>query len=121
LGLSKNQTVLKSGGLSDLSPGDGIFLQSLVLCRFSIVSIPVEYYAVRWRNFADNDVTARSIPIKPSFVDASTIRNNNCASRYVLDTVKEGLSKNQQVDLALSYRMMKDRFLTEQKVASVEI
>ena len=36
-----------------------------------IKSIPVEYYTVRWRSFADNDVTARSIPIKPCFVDAS--------------------------------------------------
>lgn len=84
-----------------------------------IKSIPIEYYAVRWRNFADNDVTARSVPIKPSFVDASTIRNNSAASRYILDTVKEGLSKKQQVDLALSYRMMKDRFLTEKKIAGI--
>ena len=84
-----------------------------------IKSVPIEYYAVRWRNFADNDVTARSIALKPSFVDASTIRNNNAASRYILDTVKEGLSKKQQVDLALSYRMMKDRFLTEKKVADI--
>ena len=84
-----------------------------------IKSIPVEYYAVRWRSFADNDVTARSIPMKPCFVDASTIRNNNAASRYILDTVKESLNKKQQVDLALSYRMMKDRFLTEKKVADI--
>jgi len=84
-----------------------------------IKSIPIEYYVVRWRNFADNDVTTRSIPIKPSFVDASTIRNNNAASRYILDTIREGLSKKQQVDLALSYRMMKDRFLTENKVADI--
>src|SRR5258708_6408338 len=54
-----------------------------------IKSIPVEYYAVHWRDFADNEVTARSIPLKPCFVDASTIRNNNAASRYILDTVKE--------------------------------
>lgn len=55
-----------------------------------IRSIPVEYYAVRWRNFADNDVTTRSIPLKACFVDASAIRNNSAASRYILDTVKEG-------------------------------
>ena len=47
------------------------------------------------------------------------IRNNNAASRYILDTVKESLNKKQQVDLALSYRMMKDRFLTEKKVADI--
>jgi hypothetical protein len=37
LGLSKNQTVLESAELGDLLPGDGIFLQTFVLRRFSIV------------------------------------------------------------------------------------
>jgi hypothetical protein len=37
LGLSKNQTVLESAELGDLLPGGGIFLQSFVLRRFSIV------------------------------------------------------------------------------------
>lgn len=73
-----------------------------------IKTIPIEYYIVRWRDFADNDITARSIPIKSSFIDASTIRNNSAASRYVLDLVKDGLSKKEQVDLALSYRLMTD-------------
>ena len=49
----------------------------------------------------------------------ATNRNNNAASRYILDTVKETFNKKQQVDLALSYRMMKDQFLTEKKVADI--
>jgi putative ATP-dependent endonuclease of OLD family len=83
-------------------------------------TLPIEYYVVRWRNFADNDInTARSIPIKPSFIDASTIRNNTAASRYVVDIMKESLSKSQRVDLALSYRLMKDAFLDEEKVKEI--
>jgi putative ATP-dependent endonuclease of the OLD family len=84
-----------------------------------IKTVPVEYYIVRWRDFADNDITSRSIPIKPSFIDASTIRNNAAASRYVLDIVKDSLTKKQQVDLALSYRMMKDKFLADAKVEEI--
>ncbi len=84
-----------------------------------IKTVPVEYYIVRWRDFADNDITSRSIPIKPCFIDASTIRNNAAASRYVLDIVKDSLTKKQQVDLALSYRMMKDRFLADAKVEEI--
>jgi predicted ATP-dependent endonuclease of OLD family len=84
-----------------------------------IKTVPVEYYVVRWRDFADNDITSRSVPIKPSFIDASTIRNNAAASRYVLDIVKDSLSKKQQVDLALSYRMMKDKFLADAKVEEI--
>ena len=83
-------------------------------------TVPIEYYIARWRTFGDNDIaTARSIPIKPSFIDASTIRNNVAASRYVVDIMKESLSKSQRVDLALSYRLMKDAFLDEEKVKGV--
>lgn len=84
-----------------------------------IRTVPVEHYIVRWRDFADNDVTARSIPIKPSFIDASTLRNNGVANRYVLDVVKDSLTREEQVSLALSYRQMKDRFLADPKVAAI--
>lgn len=83
-------------------------------------TLPIEYYIVRWRSFADNDInTARYVPIKPSFIDASTIRNNIAASRYVVDIMKESLTKSQKVDLALSYRLMKDAFLDDEKVKKI--
>jgi predicted ATP-dependent endonuclease of OLD family len=85
----------------------------------AIRTLPVEYYIPRWRSFAENDVTARGIPVKPSFIDASTIRSNAAAGRYVLDIVKNSLNRAQQVDLALSYRLMKDRFLGEERVKSI--
>ena len=85
----------------------------------AINTLPIEYYSVRWRGFSDMDITARSIPIKPSLIDASTIRNNAAASRYVVDIMKDSLSRKQQVDLALSYRLMKDKFLQESRVEAI--
>lgn len=82
-------------------------------------SLPIEYYAVHWRSFADNEITARTIPIKPSFIDASLIRNNAAANRYVVEIMKDSLSQTQRVNLALSYRMMKDRFLGDERVQEV--
>lgn len=38
-----------------------------------IKTLPIEYYLVRWRNFADGDITIRSVPLKCAFIDASTI------------------------------------------------
>ena len=84
-----------------------------------IRTVPVEYYSLRLRSFADSDITARSIPIKTSLIDASTIRNNAAASRYVVDIIKDSLSRKEQIDLALSYRLMRDRFLDEAKVAAI--
>lgn len=79
----------------------------------------MEYYAIRLRNFADGEITPRAIPIKPSLIDASTIRNNTAASRYVVDIIKDTLSQKEQVDLALAYRLMRDRFLGEKKVEAI--
>jgi putative ATP-dependent endonuclease of OLD family len=85
-----------------------------------IRTLPIEYYVVKWRGFADNEIiTARAIPIKPAFIDASTIRNNAAASRYVVDIMRDSLDKGQKVDLALSYRMMKDAFMNHAKVKGV--
>ena len=84
-----------------------------------IRTVPVEYYSIRLRTFADSDITPRAIPIKTSLIDASTIRNNSAANRYVVDIMKDSLNRKEQVDLALSYRMMRDRFLDEEKVAQI--
>lgn len=82
-------------------------------------TLPVEYYVVRWRSFADAEITSRSIPIRPAFIDASTIRNNAAASRYVVDIMRDSLDRKQKVDLALSYRMMKDAFLENDRVKKI--
>ncbi|TPI09920.1 ATP-dependent endonuclease [Mesorhizobium sp. B4-1-3] len=82
-------------------------------------TVPVEYYAIRLRTFADCDITPRAVPIKPTLIDASTIRNNAAANRYVVDIVRDSLTRKDQVDLALSYRLMRDRFLDDAKVAAI--
>jgi len=85
-----------------------------------IKTIPVEYYTFVWRSFADNDITtSRSIAIKPSLIDASAFRNNMAASRFILDIVRDSLDNKQRVDLALSYRKMKDAFLDDAKVKAI--
>ena len=85
-----------------------------------IRTVPIEYYGIKWRDFADNEITnARQIPLNASLIDASTIKNNAAASRYVIDIVKESLSSKEKVDLALTYRLMKDRFLEEPKVKTI--
>jgi hypothetical protein len=72
-----------------------------------IKTIPIEYYTFSWISFADHALTtARSIALKPNLIDASTLRNNGAASRFILDIVKDSLTNKERVDLALSYRQM---------------
>jgi putative ATP-dependent endonuclease of OLD family len=84
-------------------------------------TVPVEYYAVRWRSFADNEITVRSIPVKGCLIDASAIRNNLAASRYMLEIVKSKLSKKDQAELAIAYRSMKSQFLNNPRVEEINL
>jgi energy-coupling factor transporter ATP-binding protein EcfA2 len=82
-------------------------------------SMPVEYYKIEWRGFMGTAVTARSIPIKPTFIDASIVRNTASANRYVVDMVKNVLTAKQLAGLSLSYRKMKNTFLKDDTVEKV--
>ncbi|MFB7143366.1 ATP-dependent nuclease [Agrobacterium deltaense] len=82
-------------------------------------AMPVEYYKIEWRSFCGNPITARSIAIKPSFIDASIVRNTASASRYVVDMVKNVLDSKQLAGLSLSYRKMKNTFLKDGTVDKV--
>ncbi|HUX66934.1 MAG TPA: AAA family ATPase [Terriglobales bacterium] len=84
-----------------------------------VKAVPVEYYTAHLRDFADNEILSRSVAVKASFIDASTMRNNVAASRYIIDIVKDSLTKKERVDLALSYRIMKDEFLKGDKVTAI--
>lgn len=68
-----------------------------------IRTLPVEYFWIKWRDFADNEIiNSRGVPVQTSLIDASTIKNNAAANRYVVDIIKESLTSTEKVDLALS-------------------
>lgn len=106
--------------LIELNPEFAADFEKYVAKPEEFRALPIEYYVARWRGFTDNDIlSARSIPIKPAMIDASTIRNNAAASRYVVDIMKETLTTSQTVELGLSYRMMKDLFLADPRVKGI--
>lgn len=81
-------------------------------------SIPIEYYKVQWLSFAFNSVTSRSIPVTPVTVDASRVVSIFGASKYVSDLVRT-LPVSERVSLSLSYRRMKDAFLSDDTVKKI--
>lgn len=104
----------------ELNPAHADDFAQYVSAPTEIRTLPIEYYWIRWLSFADNEIlNAKGIPLHASLIDASTIKNNAAASRYVVDIVKESLNSKEKVDLALSYRLMKDRFLAEPKVKTI--
>lgn len=104
----------------ELNPAMGDEFAQYVSDPAEIQTIPVEYYCIRWRSFTETDIlNAREIPLNASLIDASTIRNNAAANRYIIEIVKESLNSKEKVDLALTYRLMKHKFLEQPKVKTI--
>ena len=82
-------------------------------------SLPVEYYHIVWQSFAGHPLSINGLPFRSAMIDPSAISNTYAANKYVLEIVKDYLTKKQQVDLALSYRKMRAVFLGDESVTAI--
>jgi putative ATP-dependent endonuclease of the OLD family len=92
--------------------------QRYIATPAEIVAVPVEYYMPQWFGFDGEAISIRNRPLRSTIVDASTIRHNSLASRYISDIIQD-LPSADRVDLSLSYRAMKNRFLDDERVRAV--
>lgn len=82
-------------------------------------SLPVEFYTVRWHSFANNGVSARSLPFDSTIIDTHGIKTLSGADRYITSIIDQVLSPSQRVALSLSYRRMRQSFSEEGDVAAI--
>lgn len=82
--------------------------------------IPVEYYKIEWRSFAwGPTLTPQAVPMKSTLIDPSAISNTYAANKYVVEILRNYLSKPEQVHLALSYRSMRDEFQSDDRIKAI--
>lgn len=79
----------------------------------------MEYYTVRWYSFANNGVTARSIPFDSTIIDTTSAKTFSGTDRYIGSIIDQVLSPAQRVALSLSYRRMRQSFSQETDVAAI--
>lgn len=85
----------------------------------SISSVPIEYYKIVWQSFSGENIRAQRAPLKLSLIDPSNITNTFAANRYIIEIIRDYLSKQQSVNLSLAYRGMKDEFLRDDKIVKI--
>jgi len=93
--------------------------EKLLEDKAQINLIPVEYYKVDWRSFADNAITSRSIPMGLSFIDATTIRLQSGTDYYLQNIINSGLEVKERVALTVAYRKLKEKFAKEDSILSI--
>ncbi len=84
-----------------------------------IKTIPIEYYEVRWYSFGYNSITNRSIPVNATYIDTSSIKLINGADKYISKIINNILDDKEKAQLALSYRKLKETFVTEDSISGI--
>lgn len=85
-----------------------------------VVSLPIEYYGVRWVSFArDSSVTVRSIPIKSVLIDSSNYRYQNGSDVYISRIVKELMDPEDILAITHAYRELVDGFAADETIQTI--
>ena len=81
--------------------------------------LPVEYYKVQWYSFANNPITLRSLPVRLSYIDATTIRLQSGTDYYLQDIIKTDLDPKERVELNVAYRNLKEVFSKQDAIKGI--
>jgi predicted ATP-dependent endonuclease of OLD family len=87
--------------------------------RDQIKLLPIEYFKINWRSFADHALTSRNIPIGLSFIDATTIRLQSGADYYLQSIINDGLEVKERVALAIEYRKLREDFAGQTSISAI--
>ena len=81
--------------------------------------LPVEFFTVTWRSFADNSVTLRTLPFRGTIIDTSLVRNYFGPNRYLAQIINSCLNPKQRCALSAAYRQLKHAFMREPGIKEI--
>lgn len=84
-----------------------------------VKSLPIEYYDIFWDSCARESITSRSIPLKSAFIDSSSNRYQSGSDIYISRIVKEYLEAEDVVNISQAHRKMKESFLNDPSIKSI--
>ena len=84
-----------------------------------IKTLPIEYYKVVWRSFANNSLTSRSIPARSTLIDTSTSKYQNGTDLYLHKILHDSLEPSQRTELAVNYRKLKETFSENESITTI--
>lgn len=69
--------------------------------------LPVEYYHVDWRSFADEKITTRPRQLVTAIIDSRTVRSTFGVDHHLRQIISDHLAPGERADISLAYRNVK--------------
>lgn len=82
--------------------------------------LPVEFYVVEWRDFADRFLNQRPRELATSFIDARTIRSTSGMDYHTREMLSEYLDSKERASLSLAHRKSRQE-ITDGTLAAINI
>jgi energy-coupling factor transporter ATP-binding protein EcfA2 len=80
--------------------------------------LPVEYYTIDWRSFADDHLLNRPKELTTAIIDSRTLRSSNGVDYHMRQILSDGLAADERAQVSLAYRQVKAT-MSEQALKSV--
>ncbi len=77
------------------------------------VLLPVEYYRVEWRSFADHSLTQRPRGLVMAVIDSTTLRSTSGVDYHLRQILNAQLTDDEKARVSLAYREVKARMSAE--------
>lgn len=69
--------------------------------------LPVEYYKVDWRSFADEKITVKPRNLTAAIIDSTTLRSTSGVDYHLRQILKEYLEVSEKAEISFAYRNVK--------------
>jgi putative ATP-dependent endonuclease of OLD family len=89
------------------------------LITSEVKTIPIEFYKITLTSFAREMASVKSIPIKSVLIDSSSTRFQNGSDVYISKIIKDDLIGKEIVGLSQAYRKLKEAFMTDESVKTI--
>jgi len=75
--------------------------------------IPIEYYKVEWRSFADQVVSARPKELTVAIIDSRTVRSSNGVDYHLRQILSDHLAPDEKAAVSLAFRTVKEQMTAD--------
>jgi putative ATP-dependent endonuclease of OLD family len=84
-----------------------------------VKTIPIEYYDISWKSFADETLTPKTIPVKSALIDSSTHQYRNGSDVYIAQIIKDFLETEDIVTISQAHRKLKEGFMSDPSIQKI--
>jgi len=116
-----DKTLVKAEGFLFLISYNNVYDEEykIIVSSKKLSSLPIEYYQATWTSFGRQSVTPRIIPIKTALIDSSNFRNQSGNDAYVTRIIRDFLLPDEITSIAQAHRNMRESFLNDNSISSI--